>query len=195
MKNIFLICLISCFMLTALEAQVYQIDPGHSTVLMQVQRFGVVNVVGRFGDIEGTINYNSDELASTEMNVRIGVKSYTANNPGGEESAKAATFLDAANHPDILFVLDSVEANDDSTLTVSGDLTIKGETRKVSFDASFIGPKLDLPTRKQSIAFSGELIINRLDFGVGPTRNLPDGTEIISNRVEISFEILAIMAE
>jgi hypothetical protein len=36
------------------------------------------------------------------------------------------------------------------------------------------------------------MVINRLDYGVGPAQNLPDGTEIIGNRVEITLEILGI---
>jgi hypothetical protein len=51
---------------------------------------------------------------------------------------------------------------------------------------------MDLPTQKQSVGFSGTIFIDRLDYGARPDRVLPDGREIIGNRVQIDLEILAI---
>jgi len=179
------------FMTTPLEAQEYTIDGSHSAVLMKVQRFGVVNVVGRFGDVQGSLHYNPEAVADTKINISVTVDSYTANNPGGEESARGPAFLDAANHPNLFFTLTNAEEKDGG-LYLTGDLTIRGVTQSIEFPAKIIGPAVDLPTRKQSIALSGTMIINRLDFGVGPDRTLPDGREIIGNKVQIDLEILGI---
>lgn len=172
-------------------SQTYKVDPTHTAVFMKVQRFGVVNVVGRFGDVTGTISYDPENSDSFNMDIKVGVESYTANNQGGEDSAKSRAFMDSVNFPEITFTLTSAE-DMDGTYSITGDLTLHGVTKEVEFSAELIGPKMDLPTRKQSIALSGELIINRLDYGVGPEMTLPDGTEVISNRVEITMDILGI---
>jgi polyisoprenoid-binding protein YceI len=99
--------------------------------------------------------------------------------------------MDSVNFPEITFTLTSAE-DMDGTYSITGDLTLHGVTKEVEFTAEVTGPRMDLPTRKQSIALSGELIINRLDYGVGPEMTLPDGTEVISNRVEITMDILGI---
>lgn len=174
-----------------LQSQNYTIDQSHSAVLMKVQRFGVVSVIGRFGEIEGQISYNSDDIENTKGSITVTVDSYTANNPGGEESAKGPAFLDGGNHPNLTLVFKSVKKQE-TGFEITADLTIKGTTNEISFLANIIGPKMDLPTQKKSIALSGVMNIKRLDYGVGPDRNLPDGTEIIGNDVSIMMEFLAI---
>lgn len=173
------------------SAQKYVIDESHSAVLMKVQRFGVVNVIGRFGSVSGIMEYHPEELERSQINIAVTVDSYTANNPGGEESARGEAFLDGANHPTLNFALTKLNKTEEGWQAL-GNLTIKGVTKEVEIDADLIGPKMDLPTQKQSIALSGVIKINRLDFGVGPDRNLPDGTEIIGNEVTIMLEILGI---
>lgn len=172
-------------------SQEYIIDAGHSAVMMKVQRFGLVNVIGRFGDVEGIITYNPDDTSMTKIDISVKTESYTANNPAGETSVLSSAFLDSENHPYISFTLINTGQTDEN-VHFTGNLIIHGVSKSVDFDAKIIGPLLDLPTRKQSIALSGVLVINRLDFGVGPDHTLPDGREIIGNRVEISFEILGI---
>ena len=177
-----------------LVAQSYEIDKGHSAVLMKVQRFGVVNVIGRFGEVAGTIHYNSDEISGTSINISVETDSYRANNLAGETSAMSPAFLDAATYPTLSFTASEVKAADGG-IEITGNLTIHGVTKEIKFEANIIGPLVDLPTRKQSVALQGTLWINRLDYGVGPDRNLPDGREIIGNKVQIDLEILAIATE
>ena len=172
-------------------AQKYVIDASHSAVLMKVQRFGVVNVVGRFGEVTGLMEFYADEPERSQMNITVTVDSYTANNPGGEESARGPAFLDGANHPNINFALTKLNKLETGWQAL-GNLTIKGITKEVELKADMVGPKMDLPTQKQSIALSGTIKINRLDFGVGPDKTLPDGTEIIGNEVTIMLELLGI---
>lgn len=192
MKTIFLsLVTIALFFQTDLISQEYTIDASHSAVLMKVQRFGVVNVVGRFGDVSGTLQYDPTDFSKTKIDISVSVDSYTANNPGGEKSAKSQAFLDSANHPTLSFTLTKTMEKDGKPYVV-GDLTVHGVTKEVEFPVAFIGPAMDLPTRKLSIALSCIIIMNRLDFGVGPDRTLPDGTEIIGNRVQIELEILGI---
>ena len=177
-----------------LVAQSYEIDKGHSAVLMKVQRFGVVNVIGRFGEIAGTIHYNSEDKSSTSIHISVETDSYRANNLAGETSALSPAFLDAAAYPTLSFAASKVNTANNG-LEVTGNLTVHGVTKEVKFEAKLIGPLVDLPTRKQSVALQGTIWINRLDYGVGPDRNLPDGREIIGNKVQIDLEILAIATE
>ena len=93
MKTIFLPLLaLTLFFQTQLNSQEYAIDAGHSAVLMKVQRFGVVNVVGRFGDVSGIIQYDPVDFTKTKIDIAVTVESYTANNSGGEESQKGLLF-------------------------------------------------------------------------------------------------------
>lgn len=172
-------------------AQQYVIDKGHSSVQIRIQRFGVVDVVGRFKDVTGSVIYDANDPAKTTAEATININSYDANNAGGEEAVKSPAFLDAAAYPEITFKSKSTSIEGGQNVLL-GDLTIHGTTREVELPFTINGPLLDLPTQKQSIAAEATLTINRQDFGVSFDRKLPNGTSLIGNEVKITLIILAI---
>ncbi|MEP5610690.1 MAG: YceI family protein [Cyclobacteriaceae bacterium] len=172
-------------------AQKYIIDSSHSSVQIQVERFGVVDVVGRFKDVSGSISYNAADASKTTADATIKVASYDANNPGGEDAVKSKAFLDAATYAEISFKSKGVATrNGQNTLT--GDLTIHGVTNEVELPFTVKGPLLDLPTRKQSISAKASITINRQDYGISFDRKLPNGASIVGNDVQITLIILAL---
>lgn len=191
MRTTLFIILLSFFFTAELSAQNYSIDAGHSAVQIQVERFGVVDVSGRFKDVSGTIQFNSEDITSTKASATIIVDSYDANNKGGEEAVKSPAFLDAAQFPEINFEgTETVVKNGKRFL--KGNLTIHGVTNEIALPFEIKGPLMDLPTQKQSIAFNASITINRQDYGIAFDRKLPNGTSLVSNDVKISLLVLAI---
>lgn len=191
MKTKLITTLITIFLATLVKAQTYKIDSGHSSVQIQVERFGVVDVVGRFKDVQGDIQYNAEDIGKTSASAVITVESYDANNEGGENAVKSAAFLDAASYPEISFKGISATVKDGKNY-LKGNLTIHGVSNEIELPFSIKGPMLDLPTQKQSIAFQAWITINRQDYGVSFDRQLPNGTKIVGNDVKITLNILAI---
>lgn len=184
-----LLCLF--FSTSILKAQKYVIDTGHSNVQINVERFGVVDVIGRFKDVTGEINFDETNGKSTSANAVIKVESYDANNEAGEAAVKSKAFLDAATFPEITFVSTGVSEKDGKSYLV-GDLTIHGTTNKIELPFSIKGPLMDFPTKKQSVAFNASTVINRLNYGISFDRKLPDGTSIVGNDVKITLNVLAL---
>lgn len=172
-------------------AQKYVVDPGHSSVQIRVQRFGVVDVVGRFKDVSGSITYDASDASKTTAEATIKVASYDANNSGGEDAVKSPAFLDAAAYPEITFRSKGATVRNGQNILL-GDLTIHGTTNEVELPFTIVGPSMDLPTRKQSIAAEATITINRQDYGVNFDRKLPNGSSLIGNDVKITLVILAI---
>lgn len=187
MKTKLFLALVAIVVLFPATAQKYIIDPGHSSVQIQVERFGVVDVVGRFKDVSGSINYTADDNSKTSAEAVIKVDSYDANNPAGEDAVKSKAFLDAATYPEITFKSKSVNNN-----RLTGDLTIHGVTKEVQIPFTIKGPLLDLPTRKQSIAANASITVNRQDYGISFDRKIPSGASIVGNDVKITLVILAL---
>ena len=177
--------------LSLAEAQKYTIDASHSAVQIKVQRFGLVDVVGRFNEVSGSINYTKDDITATTAEAVIQVSSYDANNTAGEQAVKSPAFLDAATYPEITFQSTGLISKG-GTQYIQGQLTIHGTTNAVEFPFTILGPLLDLPSQKQSIAASASLTINRQDYGIAFDRKLPTGGSLIGNEVTITLTILAI---
>jgi len=169
----------------------YIIDPGHTAVTIQVKRFGVVEVLGRFSDVSGVVKFDPEDLSGTIANVVIGVKSYSANNSGGEDAVMSPAFLDVANYSEITF--NSKEAySENGKNYLKGELTVHGTTKEILLPYEITGPMLDLPTQKQSIGIKANLEINRKDYGISFDRTTPDGAEIVGNKIKILLNVLAI---
>ncbi|MBT8394598.1 MAG: YceI family protein [Flavobacteriaceae bacterium] len=191
MKLNILLVFVTLYSLNLTWAQKYKIDPGHSNVQIKVERFGVIDVVGRFKDLEGTIIYDEGDLSKTTAESTIKVDSYDANNLVGEDAVKSVIFLDVANHPNITFESKSVLIKDTSNFLI-GDLTIRGVTNEIQLPFTIKGPLMDLASQKQSIAFNAQTTINRQDYGIELKRALPNGIKLVADEVDITLNILAI---
>ncbi|MEK6151770.1 YceI family protein [Flavobacteriaceae bacterium 3-367] len=189
LRNVLFLALAICALNTT--AQTYNIDPGHSAVQIQVERFGVIDVSGRFKDVQGSITYDADDLSAMSAQAVIKVESYDANNPGGEEAVKSKAFLDQVSFPEIRFQSIGVNQREGKQYLI-GNLTIKGVTKEIALPFTIKGPLPDLPTKKQSIAFEAGITINRLDYGIPFDRKLPNGVSLIGNDVKITLLILAL---
>lgn len=179
------------FVTTASVAQKYTIDNSHTAITTKVMRFGVVKVVGRFNTVSGSVSYNPANSGATSAEIMIKTDSYTANNVEGEKAVKSLAFLDVTTYPEIKFVVKSLKQVDKS-FTATGELTLHGVTKEISFPVSIVGPSADLPTGKQSIGISAVLKINRQDYGISMARKMPNGQDVIGNDVEIEINALAL---
>ncbi|NNK88051.1 MAG: YceI family protein [Flavobacteriaceae bacterium] len=189
-ENIYILIALIFFQAETL-AQTYKIDSGHSSVQINIERFGVIDVVGRFKDVQGSISFNTDDPTATSASSVIKVDSYDANNIGGEEAVKSPAFLDAAKYPEITFQSKSTK-EEEGQMYLIGDLTIHGTTNEIALPYTIKGPLMDLATQKMSVAFQAKTTINRQDYGVSFDRQLPNGTKIVGDEVDITLTVLAI---
>lgn len=154
---------------TPVEARsgTYVIDPGHTTVLAQWNHLGFSNPSAHFGDVEGVIVYDADDVSASSVEVTIplsGLNSFTA---AFDEHLRNADFFEAARFPEATFRSTSVSSTGPNTLEVTGDLTIKDNTRPVTLDVVLNGagdhPMAGVP----AIGFDATGTLLRSDFGVG----------------------------
>ena len=80
---------------------------------------------------------------------------------------------------------------DDEHVRITGDLTIKATTKQVSIDFEFGGVAQD-PFGNTRMGFEGSLSINRQDYGVAFNAALETGGVLVSDKVNLEFEVSAI---
>ena len=167
----------------------YQIDKIHTFVNFGVERFMVGEVTGRFNDFVGTVVHNTENILQTKINVSIDVKSIDTGFEVRDGHLKSNIWLDAEKYPEITFTSKSLEKTEEN-LMLTADLTIHGITREVTFPISIKGPFVD-PTQSNTIGLSGELIVNRQDFGISMDKKMLNGHSFIGDDVKISIRALA----
>lgn len=173
-----------------IKAATYEIDPGHTFVHFTVNRFDMVDVVSRFTDVSGHIEFDPDQPQHTTAEILVRTNSLESGFDKRDNAVKGPAFLDVENYPEIRYVNKKLQKTGDQYVA-HGELTIHGTTRPVEFPVALKGPRKD-PTGLVTIAIKGSLEINRLDYGLNFDKKLPSGKPFIGNRVEIEINVLAV---
>ena len=144
----------------------YQLDPAHTDVIAQWSHFGFSNPTMHFGQAEGVMVYDADNVGASSVKVTLplaGLNSYTAK---FDAHLRSADFFDAVEFPVATFRSTGVEAAGAGKLKVTGELTIKKMTHPVVLDVTL--NKVGENMRKQpTIGFDATTTIKRSDFGLG----------------------------
>jgi polyisoprenoid-binding protein YceI len=164
----------------------YQLDPVHSTIGFSVSHMMVSTTRGGFSQYEGTIDFDAGMPEQTKINVTIQANSIDTRNEKRDNHLRAADFLDVANHPVITFISTKVVKEGDRYL-VSGDLTIHGVTKPVTIPLTINGP-VKSPFGANVIGLSGQVTINRQDFGVSFNKQMDQGGLMVGNDVLIDVQ-------
>ncbi|MCC4590186.1 YceI family protein [Xanthomonas sacchari] len=145
----------------------YTLDPAHTDVLVQWSHFGFSNPSAHFGDVDGTLVYNAQDVSKSSVNVTLplsGLNSFTAK---FDEHLKSGDFFDAAKFPTATFKSTKVTSAGGNKLTVAGDLTIKGTTKPVVLAVTLNGAGPHPMKKVPALGFDATTTIKRSDFGLG----------------------------
>jgi polyisoprenoid-binding protein YceI len=167
----------------------WQIDPAHTLVELSAKHMMFTTVKGRFTGVKGTIVDNADDPARSYVEAEIDAASITTGDAQRDAHLRSADFLDVADYPSITFRSTHVEGTRER-FRLTGDLTIRGTTRPVTFQAEFSGTGKS-PWGNEVAGFSATGEINRKDFGLNWNVALETGGLLVSDTVKISLEVQA----
>jgi polyisoprenoid-binding protein YceI len=144
------------------ESQDFTVDPVHSFVLFTIENRGVGHVAGMFRDISGTVDVDPAAGELTGLDITVKADSVFTNNEKRDEHLRSPDFFDARQFPVIHFKSTSVQRQQDDFFTVTGDLTMHGVTKEVTFDAEYNGhnEKMNL------VGGTASLTVDRSDYGM-----------------------------
>ncbi|MFN8011480.1 MAG: YceI family protein [Holophagaceae bacterium] len=177
--------------LPALAADTYKIDPAHSEIGFKVRHF-LSKTPGRFAKFQGTIQIDEKDLAKSTVEVSIETASVNTDNEARDKHLRSADFFDAEKFPAMTFKSTSVREVAKGRLEVTGDLTLRGVTRRITFPITNVGV-INSPFGDVRAGFvDGTLKLNRKDFGVSWNKVLDTGGTMLSDEVEIALNIEAV---
>lgn len=166
MRRIALAALLSSALAApALAAETYVLDPSHARLSFTVGHLGFSDVLGMFDTIEGTLTLDEETPANSSVSITIDASSIDTGWDPRDQHIRTADFLDVENAPEITFQSTSVEVTGEDTATVTGDLTLLGNTQSITLDVTLnqLGdnPLSGTPT----VGFDATTTIDRTAFG------------------------------
>lgn len=165
------------------------IDKAHSEATFQVRHL-VTKVRGRFADFEGAIHFEDARPEQSSVSFTMRTASVDTNEPDRDKHLRSEDFFHAEKFPTITFTSASVARAGDNLFNVTGDLTIRGVTKRITLPVTFLGAAKD-PWGNTKWGFETETTLNRKDFGLLWNAALETGGFLVGDEVKVTLSIQA----
>jgi polyisoprenoid-binding protein YceI len=167
----------------------WNIDPAHSMAEFKVRHLMISNVKGQFSKISGVLSLDESNLANSRVEATLEAASIHTRDDQRDAHLKSADFFDVEKFPTLQFKSTGVSIVKDGELSVEGDLTIHGVTRKVVFTVEGPTPPTKDPWGNTRVAISATTRINRKDFGLTWNAALETGGLMVGEEVTITLDV------
>jgi len=145
-------------------------------------------VTGKFKDFD--INFASNKADFSDGSVEASIKVASINTENDRRDAHLRTddFFNAEKFPEIKFKSTSFEKAGENKYKITGDLTIRDITKKVTFDAVYNGA-VKSPWGATVSSWKASLTINRFEYGLKWNKAIEAGGLIAGDEVNITLNI------
>ncbi|MFN6964567.1 MAG: YceI family protein [Pyrinomonadaceae bacterium] len=174
------------------ESGVYNFDRAHTFIGFKVKHMGLIEVPGFFRDFTGKISYDAADVTRSSVEFAAKVTSIDTGVAGRDNHLRSKDFFEVETYPEMTFKSTRVTKKG-KNLMITGDLTLKGVTRSITFPFEIAG---FVPGNERSgmrMGVTAETIINRRDYGVNYDSKLPNGTPSVDDSVKVVLAIEAVM--
>jgi len=145
--------------------ELYNIDNTHSFANWSL-RHVVSKASGTFTDITGTVSVDNANLANSSVDAKINVLSVNSGYAKRDEHIKEKDYLNVANFAEMRFVSTKIEAKNATEGVMTGNFTLHGVTKQISFPFKVLGFGQD-PWGGQRSGFEAHTAIKASDYGFG----------------------------
>ncbi len=155
-----------------------EIDVSQS-VLSFVGKSDIVNHEGKFNDYSATVKLDSSEPANLEkasIQAEIRIASVEVDAAGLQKHLLKDDFFAAETYPTATFASTDIRSKGSNQYRVTGDLTIKGITKSITFDAEITDEYL-----------TAHYDLSRQEFGIG---NDSYGKKLLEEMVPVEIKLV-----
>jgi polyisoprenoid-binding protein YceI len=160
-------------------------DAAHSDVGFNIKHWVINTVHGNFDKFDGSIVYDEKNIEKSSVNVTIDASSIDTRNSMRDGHLRKPEFFDVEKNPTLTFKSTKVEKGaDGKSLTVTGDLTMRGVTKSVPLSVTITGTVEDGQGNVR-MGFEASTKVNRTDFGIAWNMKNKTGTAMLGDDVDI----------
>ncbi len=141
-----------------------------------IKNFGI-NTKGYLDGIKGEIHWNKTTPASSSFSVAVDANTINTGVEARDKHLRKEEYFNVEKYPEISFTSTSVSGTAPN-LTITGNLTMKGVTKAVSFPFT-------VKEDGEGFLFEGSFTINRRDYGVG------GNSLVMSDDVKVTLKVHA----
>lgn len=175
-------------------------EPGHTAAEFRARHMMVTYVRGQLKNVHGLLEVDPDEPEKARVEATVDATQVYTGQPQRDAHLRSADFFDVEHHPTWTFVGSRIHQVSGTEFEVIGDLTVRGVTRPVTFDVTYLGQwdtpwweeGRDLGPRRRA-GFAATTRINRHDFGVSWNDVVDRGGVVVSPMVDVMVDVEAVL--
>jgi polyisoprenoid-binding protein YceI len=147
----------------------YTIDPVHTIPTFEIGHLGLSHYIGRFDKLSGSVTLDMEKKTGS-VDVTIDATSISTDVQKLNEHLSSPDYFDVAKYPTITYKSNSLKFKGDKVVAITGDLTMHGVTRPVTFKVdAFVCTPSHFFRKVPACGAAASTVIKRTDFGiVGP---------------------------
>ncbi len=166
------------------DSGVYTFDKAHSFIGFKVKHSGLIEVPGFFRDFTGTVNFDAKDISKSTVEFTAKTTSVDTGVAGRDNHLRTKDFFEVETYPDITFKSTKV-AKKGKGWMVTGDLTMKGVTKSITFPFEISGWLAPDERSGGKMGITAETELNRREYGV----NYPN--TVVSDQIKVVLQIEA----
>jgi polyisoprenoid-binding protein YceI len=188
MKTLTFACLLAAALVAVpafgAQTETWTVDPVHSTAQFTARHFGIVPVIGTIPISSASVTLNPGTQIPIAVVAELDVSKLDTHNDRRDGDLRSDHFFNVASTPDMRFVSTKIEGTDPKHFTVTGDLTMHGQSHPVVLNAQVVASGKS-PRGRSIIAYAATATVDRTQWGMSY------GPVVVGNNVDLSFNVEA----
>ncbi|MDD3353272.1 YceI family protein [Zoogloea sp.] len=144
----------------------FTVDASHSFARFSYSHFGMSTQLSRFNKTSGTVTLDKAARTGT-VDIVIDTRSVDTGFDTFNDHIQGEDFLDTAKYPTATFKSSKVTFKGEKPVSVTGELTIKGVTKPVTFKIQNYVAMPHPMLKKDAIGADATVVIKRSEFNAG----------------------------
>lgn len=166
----------------------WSIDPVHSQITFAIRHLMVSTVRGRFNVVRGDLHIDEEQPANSWVVAEAEASSINTNNEQRDAHLRSGDFFEVEKYPLITFKSTKVEHIEGQEYRVTGDLTIHGVTKPVTFETEYHGQNAH-PMMGVRAGLTAKAKINRKDFDLTYGTMVEASQMVVAETVNIEIDL------
>jgi polyisoprenoid-binding protein YceI len=163
----------------------YGVEANHTFPRFSYTHLGFTTQQSRFDKTTGTVVYDKEGRTGS-VNITVETSSVSTGSALFNQHIQGEDFLDTAKYPTVTFKSTKVNFDGDKPVSIEGDLTMKGITKRVTLTVTRFLAAPHPIQKKDTIGADAYTIVKRTDFNMG--KYAPAVSDEV--RIDIAIEAL-----
>ena len=179
---------------TPTSTTTWKLDPAHSSAEFKVRHMMISNVRGSLTGLTGVLSENTADPTLSSVEATVDVSTLSTGDAQRDGHLKSPDFFEVEKYPTMTFKSTSVKRTGQGEYSVTGDLTMHGVTKPVTFAVEGPSAPGKDPWGNTRIGLSATTKVNRKDFELSWNSALETGGVLVGEDATINLDVQFIKA-